>query len=146
MLTEDRKNIWILKNLEINKKLLKYNKMGIDLYSNNIMTRIIDPTESEVVFGGHQFDLKSNNWRNVWDGVTIPINRFYNTKRAKNWALFKININSFINHMFKSKQINFLEFFQELKNNIVSLESVNEKIEYLDNILEKLNKSGQTKV
>lgn len=143
MLTEDRKNIWILKNLEINRKLSKYDKMNIDTYSNNM---ILYPTEETFVLGSHQFDLKSNNWRNVWDGITIPVNRFYNTKRAKNWALFKINVNSYFNHIFRSKQINFLEFFQELKHNIVSLESVNEKIEYLDSILEKLNKSGQTKV
>lgn len=158
MLTQDRTGVYVLRNLIVDNTLKKYTQktfsttraetgVSIDGDSDIMASYLITDSDGRVSFnapsiiGGSIFqDKNSNSWKRVWDGIPFSIEREYSTMRQKRWIEFKIRFKSFF---IKGRQSP-IEYFKSVKDCVEELSNVDEKINFLNKIIEKLRESKQT--
>lgn len=141
MLTSNRKGVYILDNLIINRKLKKYTYNNIETNS----TCYINITPDDIMsFGSMEWqdERYDNSWRKVWDGIPLPVERGYNTKFQKFVINSKLKLYSIF---FKSKKSP-IEYFKNIKTCIEEFDDIESKIQYLTKVEKSLRESGQEKM
>jgi hypothetical protein len=158
MLTEDRKNIFIIKSFLIDYSLKKHQKQNFSTFRdtenkttqeatiefNNsvfIGDAVSIPTNiqmgmSGVINGGF---FSSSSFERVWDGIPFQSSRYYSNNFEKYWFKTKISIKSIF---YKGRQSP-IKYFNNIKSSIEELNNIDEKIQYLEKVSQALRVSGQ---
>jgi hypothetical protein len=157
MLTQDRTGVYVLRNLTIDYKLKKHTQKtfsttraegdgnvpteGGSSISNMFITDADGrlTANGSVFIGGVFHDKNSNSWKRVWDGIPFAIDREYSSKQEKRMIEMKIWFKS----IFRKGRQSPIKYFKSLKESIDELSNIEDKIEYLNRIIETLRESKQ---
>lgn len=151
MLTQDRTGVYVLRNLSIDKNLKKHTQKtfkttrgedGISVKGDiTEMSNVFVSNSNSIVFGDDSLhNNKKSNWKMVWDGIPFAIDREYSNRKEKKLIEFKIWFKS----LFVKGRQSPIKYFKSLKESINELSNIEQKIEYLNKIIEKLRESKQT--
>ena len=153
MLTQDRKNVYCIKNFTTDKTLRKYTEKDFSTLRNEVVDtdinsyiqdefsnlRFSTPDGSVNIDFGNQ---KIDTWKNVWDGLPFGEDRSYSGNFGKIWLKTKLYTKSLF---FKGRESPIV-FFKKVKTSISELDKIEEKIEYLDKVSQQLRVSKQVKM
>ncbi len=156
MLTEDRKNIFLIKSFTIDYSLKKHQKQNFSTFRdtdskttqdttvefhNSVF--IGDPTTVPMISGSGSinggFFSSSSGFERVWDGIPFESSRYYTNSFEKYWFKTKISVKSLF---YKGRQSP-IKYFKNIKTSIEELKNIDEKIQYLEKVSQSLRVSGQ---
>ncbi len=146
MLTSDRKKLYIFRNFVVDKTLKKYNAVDFNTFTINSVNGVSDSFNNSFVINsntnialGDNDNESFGDWKKVWDGIPFSIQREYSSLMEKRWILFKMKVKSLF---FKGRNSP-IKYFKTIKENIEELSNIEEKIYFLDKVIEKLVISKQ---